>query len=168
MEDNPVVRIKAPVTESIILLIALITTLVYGTQRARPSGVVAWYNSPLMLFVSLVSLVLGSLLAYTSSRRPGPFTQYMSGAIALAMLYPIVIGSVSIARQDSSKDGGVYSSVETVLVTLASILIAANLFVVVGVGLGNVSPSFAATLVTYTLPIAISVLLFSSAILVTK
>ena len=166
MED--IIRVKAPVTELIILLIATITSTVYGSQRNRPSGTIAWYNSPLMLFVGMIILAFGSLLAYTSQRRPGVFTQYLSGAIVLTLLYPAVIGGVSISRQTSSKDGGVYSTVYMVLLSIASIVIALNLFVVIGVGLGSVSHALAAAMITYTVPITVSILLFSAALLVSS
>ena len=165
MED--IIRVKAPVTELIILLIALITTIVYGTQRTQTvSGVVAWYNSPIMLFVASLVLGLGSILAYMSRTRPNVFTQYLSGAIVLSLLYPIVTSGVAIARRNSEKDGGVYSTVQTVLLTIALIVVAVNLFTIIGVGIGNVSAEFAAAMITYTIPITISVLLFSSSILV--
>lgn len=164
MED--IIRVKAPVTEMIILVIALVTSVVYGSQRTQKSGIVAWYNSPVMLFVAISVLCIGSFLAYTSRNRPHVFTQYLSGAIVLALLYPSVTSGVSIARQQSDKDGGVYSTVQTVLLTIALVVIALNLYVVIGVGVGNVSPSLAAGIITYTIPISISVLLFSSAILV--
>ena len=162
-----IIRVKAPVTELLILLIALITTVVYGTQRTQTvSGVVAWYNSPIMLFVSVSVIGLGSLLAYTSRNRPSVFTQYLAGAIVLSLLYPIITSGVAIARQKSEKDGGVYTTVQSVLLTIALIVIAVNLFAIIGVGVNNVSVEMAAAIITYTIPITVSVLLFSSAILV--
>lgn len=161
-----IIRVKAPITELMIVVIAMITSVVYGAQRTHPSGVVAWYNSPLMLFVGACVIVLGYVLAYTSQKRPSVFVQYLSGAIALSLLYPAVISSVTVARQDSSKDGGVYTTVQSVLLTLAVIVIAVNLYAVIGTGAGSVSPQISGAIVMYTMPIAISVLLFSASILV--
>jgi len=166
MED--IIRVKAPVTELIILLIALVTSVVYGSQRTQTSGTVAWYNSPMMLFVAISVLCVGSFLAYTSRNRPHAFTQYLSGAIVLALLYPVVTSGVAIARQQTDKDGGVYSTVQTVLLAIALVVIAVNIYAVIGVGIGNVSPGLAAGIITYTIPVTISVLLFISAILVSK
>jgi hypothetical protein len=164
MED--IIRVKAPVTELIILMIALITSVVYGSQRTQYSGTVAWYNSPLILFVAISTLSIGSFLAYTSALRPRVFVQYLSAAIILSLLYPAVTSGVTIARQKDSRDGGVYSTVQTVLLVISLIVIALNLFIVIGIGVGNVSPDLGARIITYTIPITISVLLFSSAILV--
>jgi ABC-type spermidine/putrescine transport system permease subunit II len=155
-----IIRVKAPVTEIIILLIALITTTVYGIQRTTPHGIIAWYHSPLMLFTSTAILAFGFILAYMSSGQPRIFTQYISGAIALSLVYPSVISGIFIARQKTEKDGGVYSSVYIILLILAILVMCLNIYVII------ISPDFASNIIIYTIPIAVSILLFNSSILV--
>lgn len=171
MADNPattIVRVDAPVREILVLVIASVTALVYGSQRIRPSGPVAWFNAPIMLFSAVLFLILGSALANYNTNDPVRFVQIMSGAVLVSILYPVATSGVSIARTPNDKDGGVYRSVYTVILVVGAIVMLSSLVSIIGVAVGGMTPRTVANVLSLSVPVMVSVLMFDSAILVSN